>query len=256
MKVGSFEVPEFRLIPNALDILETIYKKRNRDKVNSKQIAIDLGYKYGTESHFYRRLKTLLEFGLLEGSGSYCVSELGEKILRPKDEHEKNICKTQAVLNVGLWKNIYDQYKKDVKEDNFWPIIVDITKISRDKAVELNSKLFKWYTDDMAHLDEKLVGVELAENTNDSKLPNPKSLRSGTGTQKPEVDEDMESIIFDRYTVILPKGDLKEEWETLKSYMDIKLKNYKYKKPSNVVLLNKKEHEKISHSITEEEHNE
>ena len=37
----------------------------------------------------------------------------------------------------------------------------------------------------------------------------------------------MQTITFDEYEVSLPKGDLKEEWEILKSYMDIKLKNYK-----------------------------
>ena len=41
----------------------------------------------------------------------------------------------------------------------------------------------------------------------------------------------METISFDKYEVTLPKGNLSEEWEILKSYMDIKLKNYKYEEP-------------------------
>ena len=34
----------------------------------------------------------------------------------------------------------------------------------------------------------------------------------------------MEKISFDKYEVILPKGDLSKEWETLKKYMDISLR--------------------------------
>lgn len=39
---------------------------------------------------------------------------------------------------------------------------------------------------------------------------------------------DVEILSFDKYQVLLPKGDLKKEWDKLKKYMDIKLEDYKY----------------------------
>ena len=41
----------------------------------------------------------------------------------------------------------------------------------------------------------------------------------------------MEVLSFDRYQIVLPKGDLRKEWEKLKKYMDIKLEDYEYKEP-------------------------
>lgn len=40
----------------------------------------------------------------------------------------------------------------------------------------------------------------------------------------------MERICFDEYSVTLPGENLKEEWDILKKYMDVKLENYKCKK--------------------------
>ncbi len=43
----------------------------------------------------------------------------------------------------------------------------------------------------------------------------------------------METIAFDKYQIVLPKGDLQKEWDKLKKYMDIKLEDYKYEEPQS-----------------------
>jgi hypothetical protein len=43
---------------------------------------------------------------------------------------------------------------------------------------------------------------------------------------------DVQIIRFDKYQVVLPKGNLIKEWETLQEYMKVKLKNYKYEEPN------------------------
>lgn len=160
MKIGSFEVPELRLIPIGIEILEEIYKIKHKERVNSKDIAILLGYKYGTEPQFYRKLKTLIAYGLLEGQGSYQVSNLGETTLYPKSDEQREFTRTKAVMNVKLWEEIYKKHGITPRQDNFWAVLNDITKISPDKAKSIHGKIYKWYTDDMAYVVKSLVDKE------------------------------------------------------------------------------------------------
>lgn len=238
MKVGSFEVPDFRLIPNTLNILEEIYHTKHQDRVQSKQLSILLGYKYGTESHFYRRLRSLLEYGLLEGSGTYQVSELGEKILHSRTEQEKELCKTRAVLNVSLWKAIYDKHGKTPRQDNFWAVLNDIAKISPDKAKELESKLYKWYTEDIAHLNEDLVKANLSDQYIKSKPLRSSDAQNQLMSQQilnPSlgiIPNNFEKLEFGKTTLVLPRKDLKKEWEKLQKHMKIFLEDYDFKEKS------------------------
>ncbi|MCJ8306741.1 MAG: hypothetical protein HRU07_06805 [Nitrosopumilus sp.] len=224
MKLGDYEIPEIRLMPNAITVLDEIYSVKQRNKVLSKDLAIHLGFKYGTESYFYRKLKTLLSYGLLEGKGSYQVSELGESLLQPRTDKIKEIAKTKAILNVELWKAIKEKVGKIPREGNFWSVLVDITKVDPNTAKKEQAKILKWYLEDIELISEDLIESEL----NIDNSTKDQHLSQGSPQRKQEPRTDVETIFFDKYEVTLPKGNLSEEWEILKSYMDIKLKNYKY----------------------------
>lgn len=237
MKLGDYEIPDMRLIPNAMTILDEIYSVKQRNKVLSKDLAIHLGFKYGTETYFYRKLKTLLSYGLLEGKGSYQVSELGEILLHPRTDKVKEIAKTKAVLNVDLWKAIRDKVGTKPREDNFWSVLVDITKVNPDTAKKEQSKILKWYMEDIGLMSEDLIESELDIGNYDKV----QHLTQGT-EQNNQMSQQMESpklnnfsdveiLSFDKYQIALPKGDLKKEWDKLKKYMDIKLEDYKYEEP-------------------------
>lgn len=232
MKLGDYYIPEIRLMPNAVDLLDEIYKVKKCKRVLSKDLAIQLGFKYGTEGHFYRKLKTLTSYGLLEGSGSYQVSKLGESLLHPKTDQIKEIAKTKAVLNVRLWQLIKDKVGTNPKVDNFWSVLVDITKVDPITAKKEQSKILKWYTSDMELITDSLIGIELDGDNSNEDFSKKQDVGSNlSSSKKLEVDEDIETISFDRYTIMLPKGDLSKEWVKLKKYMDIKLEGYKYEEP-------------------------
>ena len=197
---------------------------KQRNRILSKDLAMHLGFKYGTETYFYKKLRTLLSYGLLEGKGSYQVSELGESLLYPRTDKIKEIAKTKAVLNVELWKLIKDKVGVKPREDNFWSVLVDITKTDPNTAKKEQSKILKWYLEDIELVSEDLIESELDISNSDED----QHLSQGSSKGKQEPRTDVETISFDKYEVTLPKGDLSKEWNILKSYMDIKLKNYKY----------------------------
>lgn len=161
MKLNTYDIPDMRLIPTTVSILEEIYKIKKKARVPSKELAILLGFKYGTEAHFYRKIHALSEYGLIEGKGIFEVSDLGEKILHPRSEQEKALSITTAVLNVPLWKEIYQKQGKTPREDNFWAVLVDITKVDPDTAKTHASKLLKWYQEDIGHVSDHLVGQNM-----------------------------------------------------------------------------------------------
>ena len=225
MKLGSFEVPEKRLIPYASSDIKIIYDNIQNEPTKSMDIASLLGYKHATASPYYLRLKALTAYGLLEGRSKYKVSELGKKFAYSESDEQLHEVKTNAVLNVALWKAIYDKYKKLPPKENFWVQLKNITGIEPKKARAVEPQILKWYMDDIAHVSDDLVLIK-----EESDQPS-EGIRSSSPKEKPEVDEDMETISFDKYTIKLPKGDLSKDWEKLKQYMDIKLKDYKYEEP-------------------------
>ena len=80
MLLGSFDVPEIRLVPNVTADIKIIYDNFQSEQTKSKDISSILGYKHATASRFYLRLKAMTVYGLLEGRNSYQVSALGKAI--------------------------------------------------------------------------------------------------------------------------------------------------------------------------------
>lgn len=228
MKLGDFEIPEIRLFPTTVDTLEQIYKVKKREKIQSKDLAIFLGFKYGTEPHYYRKIRALTVFGLIDGKGIFQISELGEKLLHPRDTDEKKLVITKAVLNVPLWNEIYQKHGKKPREDNFWAVLMDITKIDPDTAKSYATKVLGWYMADITHVSDSFVSHgETASIT--------QPLRSSSTEDQPmsqqqiqeTVLENKEKIPFGKSYIVLPKDDLKKEWGKFQKFMKIYLDDYK-----------------------------
>lgn len=235
MQLGSFEVPEIRLIPNAIADIKIIYDHVQSEPARSKDLAAYLGYAHATATRFYLRLNAMTVYGLLEGRGSYKVSELGKQLAYPESDEQETEARTKAVLNVALWREIHSRYKKSPPRENFWVHIKNITGIEPKKAQDIQSLIFKWYTEDIAHVSDRL---STEESTVSRGQGEPKDLSfEGDNTRSVsqqilQPTDGVEVISFDKYQVSLPKGDLAKEWETLQEYMKIKLKNYKYEEPT------------------------
>ena len=165
-------------------------------------------------------------YGLLEGRNNYRVSELGKAIAYPEGDVHQEESRTKAILNISLWNELYKKYKKLPPKENFWIQIKNITGMEPKKAQDIQSAILKWYLEDITHVQDNLSLIK----ENDDQTP--ETIRSGLSDNNSRVRTGVETISFDKYEVTLPKGDLAKEWNILKSYMEIKLKNYKYEEPA------------------------
>lgn len=235
MQIGSYDAPEIRLVPETLEILKKIQESYQDDSIQSKDLAILLGYKYGTESQFYRKIRSLQQYGLLEGKGTFRITELGKSILIPIDDDEQKELRTKAILNVPIWNELYKKYGKSIENENFWVKLMNVTGVERDVAKNAAGKILKWYLEDSGQISEEHVhsksrSDEKSKTLRSSNAPN-NTLSQQMENPKLSNSDNIEVLSFDKYQIALPKGDLKKEWEKLKKYMDIKLEDYKYEEP-------------------------
>lgn len=231
MQLGSFEVPEIRLVPSCMIDLKKIYDVQKTKEIKSSDLSTLLGYKYATNTQFYRRLNSLVSYGLLDGRGTYRISELGQHLLFPEGEGDKteSMLRTKAVLNVPLWKALYEEYKKSPPLENFWVKLKNITGSEPERAKTLEQQIRNWYLEDIAHVSES----ELAKTSALDSKGEPKDLSSKDSNTKsmsqqlvvPQLDQ--EKLEFGKAVLLLPKNDLKKEWEKLQKYMTIFLEDYK-----------------------------
>lgn len=231
MQLGTFKIPEIRLNIILSETLQKIYDSVKVDQIQSKDLSTLLGYKHGTEIGLFKKINSMLAYGVLEGRGTYNITKLGENLLFPEPEQESHL-KIQALLNVGLWKELFKKNKKELPKDGFWIQLKNITDVDPATAKKVENKIANWYTEDMELVSDDLEFIK--ENSDQQ----PKTIRSSSiqdnqmsqqiESSKLNNSSDIEILSFDRFQVILPKGDLKKEWGKLKKYMDIKLEDYKY----------------------------
>lgn len=156
MKLGSFEIPEKRLVPDALADVKRIYDTIKSDEIPSKELSQMLGYKYPTATPFYQRLNSMLSYGLLEGRGSFRVSQLGKALSYPESEKQTQILKAKSVLNVPLWNEIYKKFKQSPPAENFWVQLRSVTSVEPQEAQKVEKQVRKWYVEDIAQVREDL----------------------------------------------------------------------------------------------------
>lgn len=221
MQVGSYEMPEHRLTTAIKDIKIISNASPTKEPISSSDLGGFWGYKNYSTGIFYRRLNSVLAYGLLGQitKGKFQVTELGEQLAHPESPEIEIEGKQKAVLNVPLWSEIFKKYGKDVSQDAFWVQLKNITGIDPVKAKNLQNQIRRWYLEDMSYVLENL-------------LKEGKQSGEGLRSRSNKTNQMLQVISFDQYEVSLPKGDLKKEWAKLKKYMDIKLEDYKYEEGS------------------------
>lgn len=178
MKLGECWVPEISY-DECLTVLKTIYDTRQRSPTMAKDVAIMLGYRYGSEAHFYRKIKALQLYGLIENQGGHRVTDLGEKILNLKNAVEKNAALKKSILNIPLWNDILETYGKNPRKDNFWANLMNMTKATSDQCKKISDRIYVKYITDMNRFsnDEKEItetledeeGAQTSENIEEIK---------------------------------------------------------------------------------------
>ena len=236
MQLGSFYVPDMRLISNAIPDTKKIYDVVKKGQIETKEIGSVFKYKNYNTGVFYRRLNSMVEYGLIEqlGRSSYRITDLGEELAYP-DPQKEDALKTKSVLHVALWNEIFKKYGKDPPTDTFWIQLRNITNIDPKEAQKIQSQIRKWYVDDIALVKLDELGHPILDISNDTtQSQKGESLRSSHGNSKPlqqqltplQISEDNVIIPFGKASLSLPKKDLKKQWERLQKHMELYLEDY------------------------------
>jgi hypothetical protein len=232
LRIGSHEIPEIRFNSGAFSDIKKIYDnvKSVDRQIHANDLALLLGYKTPTSGGFYRRINSLISYGLLEGRGKFRVTKNGEDIIYPRDEEHRKQLFRESVLRVTLWNEFYKKFKTDLPE-NLWLEIKDLTGVSSAEAQSVEKEVRRWYLNDteqiardhsLPNLSEKLHGETDSEFTEDiHRLPKYQSVPALGSIE-------IEEISFaGKYAIKKPANEnMRRSWERLKKYMDIYLEDY------------------------------
>jgi hypothetical protein len=160
-KLGAFEIPLSRLFPNAIDDLRKVYDAtRGNDDFGSPEVARAWNLKSHDSGGFYRRLNSLLLYGLVESisKGRFIITPLGKDILYPdpsNENHRKQLF-TQAALNVQLWKELYSRVQKN-PPPNIYSQLKSITGADAPQVQEAENQVRRWYLEDVSLVADEFV---------------------------------------------------------------------------------------------------
>jgi hypoxanthine-guanine phosphoribosyltransferase len=151
MQLGVFNyIPETRLVPTAINDIKNIYERAsNKDKVELEEIASILGYKQPKGGALYRRIHSMIAYGLIDGRGVFKITELGKQIASSFHDYErrKQFYK-QAVLNVPLWNKLYKEFQKNVPE-SLQDVLRQMTGAEPSEVKKVADNIKRWYMEDI-----------------------------------------------------------------------------------------------------------
>jgi hypothetical protein len=232
LRIGSHEIPEIRFNSGAFSDIKKIYDnvKSVDRQIHANDLAVLLGYKTPTSGGFYRRINSLISYGLLEGRGKFRVTKNGEDMLYPRDEDHRKQLLRESVLRIPLWNEFYKKFRRELPE-NLWLEIKDLTGVSSAEAQNVEKEVRRWYLNDtepiagensLPVLSEKLRGGL------DSKLSEETHRDPSSQSSQTIGCVEIEEIPFaGKYAIKKPANeDIRKSWERLKKYMDIYLEDF------------------------------
>ena len=172
MKLGAYEIPEFRLAPNCVQDIKKIYDASKFEKITSKDLAKLLGYVDSTSGRFYSRLKSLTVYGLMETGGGNQVSKLGYEIAYPESPEQEDLVRKKAIFHVELWRQLYKLVGRNPSQENFWLQLKNASGIDAPEAQKNASIVRKWYMEDVSLVPEAVLEADdilSADNVSPSK---------------------------------------------------------------------------------------
>jgi hypothetical protein len=175
-KVGSFHLPMTRLSPNAINDIKVLYESTiGKAEIPSIEIARILGFSSPSSGGFYRRLNSLILYGLIEPAsrGIFKISQLGKDIQIPSDEYHRKQAFRKAVFNVPLWKSLYDRVKKN--PDNLYSHLISITAAEPLHVRNAEDDIKRWYIEDISLVSNEVLVEEGSKFGSDNNSRRPMS---------------------------------------------------------------------------------
>jgi len=161
MQLGVFNyIPETRFVPTAVNDIKLIYDgSSERDKIELDEIASILGYKQPKGGALYRRIHSMIAYGLMSGRGIFKITEMGKEIADSFHDYERRKqLYRQAILSVTLWSELYKTFKKNPPE-NLEDSLEEITGAEPDEVEKVANDIRRWYIEDIGMLPENLQTV-------------------------------------------------------------------------------------------------
>jgi hypothetical protein len=152
MKVGSYEIPEYRLFPTMVDATRIVFDKfKGESAPDNVTVATLWGHK-SVSGSVLSKLGALRSYGLIEKRGIK-VTELGKNITYPTNDDEKNEAIKQAILNIPLWAELYRKFGVNLPKENFWVDLKQLTGIEAPDSQKLAESVRNFYIDDVKNLN-------------------------------------------------------------------------------------------------------
>lgn len=223
MELGAYKIPDIRLYPNAINDVKQIVE-HTTDTLDRRDIAKLWKYVSPSTQIFYKRLKSLVYYGLVDGNqGQYRVTALAKDIYRPDDESHKKILYSKAVRNVPLWNELYKKFKKNPTE-SIYVQLKTITGAEPQEIEKVERQIRKRYLEDMALLSEDLI-EETSESTNSYITSSSKVESAPMESEPTRPSGSTEGVMdygFGKYKVTLPIDDseAKKVYQKLRKMLD------------------------------------
>jgi len=109
-------------------------------KIDTQTLSTALNVKGGA---FARKLSSVKRWGLVSGSGTLVVTELGKNILHPISDEELAQSKKEAFLRVPLFSELYERFKTNLPDDKVFVAILIREHNIKDKDARTILGIYK-----------------------------------------------------------------------------------------------------------------
>jgi hypothetical protein len=133
-RAGKYDYPFFD-VEACIDKLQAYYKVVQTDETSRELVAETLGMSK-TGGGFVNLISSMEKYGLIEtGKNNVTLTELGKSILFGETT-EKERAKKKAVSRIDLFRELYEQFGKDVTQEQIRAFLrqkgnVDISKVQK-----------------------------------------------------------------------------------------------------------------------------
>lgn len=155
MKIGKYDIPQFRLHPTLVEATKILYEQyKSEEAPDMLAVSKLLGHKSPKSGGFLTKLADMRSYGLITSRG-ITVTDLGKKLTYGETENEKNEAYKSALLNIPLWKELFGKFGKTLPTSNFWAQISKITGLEAPDAQKVEEIVRKAYLDDFRYVKEE-----------------------------------------------------------------------------------------------------
>lgn len=142
-KAGKYDYPFFD-IDHCIDRLRDHYEIVKTDKTKRKLVAENLGMSV-TGGGFAYLISSMEKFGLIKtGGGNVVITKFGKLVLYGEpSEVEK--AKKKAVSSIDLFRELYEQYGKDITQEQIRAYLRQKANVDISKAQKIAEKVDKIY---------------------------------------------------------------------------------------------------------------